>query len=78
MMGGKVVLVPFPFDDLMATKVRPAVSIKSFDALQRADVERVYSTAHPTTTPSRAKFSPDTAPRTPQRAHHRRQRSQPA
>ena len=27
MMGGKVVLVPFPFDDLRATKVRPAVCL---------------------------------------------------
>ena len=27
MMRGKVVLVPFPFDDLRATKVRPAVCL---------------------------------------------------
>ena len=27
MMSGKVVLVPFPFDDLRATKVRPAVCL---------------------------------------------------
>ena len=27
MMGGKVVLVPFPFDDLSTTKVRPAVCL---------------------------------------------------
>jgi DNA-directed RNA polymerase subunit RPC12/RpoP len=27
MMRGKVVLVPFPFDDLVATKVRPAVCL---------------------------------------------------
>jgi mRNA interferase MazF len=27
MMKGKVVLVPFPFDDLSATKVRPAVCL---------------------------------------------------
>jgi len=27
MMGGKVVLVPFPFDDLRATKVQPAVCL---------------------------------------------------
>jgi len=27
MTKGKVVLVPFPFDDLSATKVRPAVCL---------------------------------------------------
>lgn len=27
MVRGKVVLVPFPFDDLTATKVRPAVCL---------------------------------------------------
>ena len=27
MMKGKVVLVPFPFDDLSTTKVRPAVCL---------------------------------------------------
>ena len=27
MMGSKVVLVPFPFDDLRATRVRPAVCL---------------------------------------------------
>ena len=27
MLKGKIVLVPFPFDDLSATKVRPAVCL---------------------------------------------------
>ena len=29
MMKGKVVLMPFPFDDLSTTKVRPAVCLTS-------------------------------------------------
>ena len=50
-MKYKIVLVPFPFDDLTATKVRPAVclEIKPFDHIVLAFItSRVSTVAAPT------------------------------
>lgn len=47
MMRGKVVLVPFPFDDLSAAKVRPAMCLTEAIGPQRHVVITFISTRVP-------------------------------
>ena len=37
MTNGKVVLVPFPFDDLSTTKVRPAAYLRVWRTFRRSE-----------------------------------------
>ena len=48
MMKGKVVLMPFPFDDLSTTKVRPAVCLTSPIRLYRHVIMAFISSRTPT------------------------------
>ena len=51
MTRGKVVLVPFPFDDLSATKVRPAVCLTDPIGVHRHVIAAFISSRMPTDLP---------------------------